>query len=206
MAKLQLALGCLILLMPLAGSVEATPIQTGDAFDVAFHATTCQNCWGPNENLPIVDVQGILTVAPTLGTFWDPWYQTHFLQDVLMVTAVTGTLTIDCSGVAVCAGEGAYSLSFLAANPSGDGWSAPRGDGSYLWPFSAGGIPRYVVFSADGAPFDTRFIHDNAYNLFQWNGQVPVHFSAQRVPDRSSSLVLLTIAIAALSAVKIRST
>jgi hypothetical protein len=111
-----------------------------------------------------------------------------------MVTALSGTLNINCPGVAGCTGDGTFALAFLQPNSGGDGWSAPRGDGSWLlW----GSVPRYLVVSAESSGLNTRFINNNAFNLFQWSspttgygGQVPVTFTTTRVPE-PSSLVLL---------------
>jgi len=107
------------------------------------------------------------------------------MENVTLVTGITGNLTIDCHGLGGCVGDGTYAMSFL---------QAPLGDGSYLL---FGSIPRYLVFSAIGSGLDTRFINDNAFNLFQWNTQVPVTFSTTFVPELSS-LALLGIALSAV--------
>ena len=171
------------LLMCAPDTSEATLITTGEAFDLAFHAETCSMCW--SGVLPQVSMDGLLTVAPAIGSFWDPWYQTYLSGGVLVVTGITGSLTIQ--------GNGTYSLSFLDPDFSGDGWSAPRGDGSYLLPFG----PRYLVFAANGSDLNTRIINDNAYNLFQWSNpdtgygsQVPVQWSAVQVPEPQPSTLL----------------
>lgn len=148
-------------------------------------STTCLGCWG-SQPLPSVNIDAFLTVAPTTGTFWDPFFQAYINQTVLMLTNITGSVSITCMGIGGCTGDGVYSLSFVPPIFAGDGWSAPRGDGSYLF---LDGLPRYLVFSANGSGLNTRIINDNAYNLFQWaspstqfgdqvpltGGIVPVH-------------------------------
>jgi len=168
-------------------AAHATPIHTGEAFNIAFSGHTCTSCWG-NQTLPSVAFDGLLTVAPVTGRFWDPWFTDYFMENVNMVTGITGNLTIDCHGLGGCVGDGTYALSFL---------QAPLGDGSYLL---FGSTPRYLVFSAIGSGLDTRFINDNAFNLFQWNTQVPVNFSTTFVPELSS-LALLGIALSAVMCV-----
>jgi hypothetical protein len=177
--------GVLILLALFSMAAEASPIQTGDAFNMAFSGETCTLCWG-NQVLPSVTIEGLLTVVPVTGaTFWDPWYTDYVWHSGLMVTGISGTLDIDCLAIAGCFGDGSYSMSFL---------QAPLGDGSYLL---SGSIPRFVVFSADGSGLDTRLINDNAYNLLQWSSpatgfgnQVPINWSAVQVPEPSSLSVL----------------
>jgi hypothetical protein len=116
---------------------------------------------------------------------WDPWYQTY-LSSGLIVTGLTGTLSIDCLGVGWCSGQGTYLLSFL---------QPPLGDGSWLLYTNT---PRYLVVSAEGLSPYARFINDNSVNLFQWSSsQVPVTFSTTRVPE-SLSLVLLSIGLSAV--------
>ena len=168
-------------------SAHATPIQTSEAFNIAFSGHTCTNCWG-NQTLPSVAFNGLLTVAPATGRFWDPWFTDYVMESVSMVTGITGTVTIDCHGLGGCSGDGTYALSFL---------QAPLGDGSYLL---FGNLPRYLVFSANGLGLNTRFINDNAFNLFQWDAQVPVNFSTTFVPE-PSSLALLGIALFAVMGV-----
>jgi hypothetical protein len=136
-------------------------------------STTCLGCWG-SQPLPGVHIDAFLTVVQTTGTFWDPFFQAYLNQTVLMLTNITGSVSINCMGIGGCTGDGVYSLSFVPPIFAGDGWSAPRGDGSYLF---LNGLPRYLVFSANGSGLNTRIINDNAYNLFQWDS--PTHFGGQ---------------------------
>src|SRR5688500_15507371 len=99
-----------VLLVANARPADATPIATGEAFNLSFHATTCSGCW--SGALPSVILDGTLTVVPATGSFWDPWFQTFF-SGGLLVTALTGTVEIDCLGIGGCGGGGSYSLSFL---------------------------------------------------------------------------------------------
>jgi hypothetical protein len=179
-------------LLLLSTSAEATPVLTGDAYTITFSAETCTTCWGP-QVLPDIALEGQLTVAPATGAFWDPSLQIYW-GSALMILGISGTIDIDCLGVAGCIGDGSYSLSFLNAIFAGDGWSAPAGDGSYLL-FDT---PRYVVFNSVGSGLNTRMINNNAYNLFQWaspvtrfGGQVPIVWGTTRVPEPSSLLLLI---------------
>jgi hypothetical protein len=167
-------------------SADASPIL------VDFSASTCFGCWS-SPTLPSVNVSGQLTLESIVGTYWDPVYQSYETGERLKVLGITGSLTID--------GSAPYSLSFVGANPAANGWSAPLGDGSWLFNDS---FPRYLVFSTAGFGFDTRIINDNAYNLFQWSSpttgfgsQVPVRWTATPVPEESS-LALLGLGVAAL--------
>jgi hypothetical protein len=185
------ALMAILAFLLLSTSAEATPVLTGDAYTITFSAQTCTTCWGP-QVLPDIALEGLLTVAPATGDFWDPALQIHW-GSALMILGISGTLDIDCLGVAGCTGDGSYSLSFLNAIFGGDGWSAPAGDGSYLL-FDT---PRYVVFNSVGSGLHTRMINNNAYNLFQWDspitrfgGQVPIEWHT-RVPEPSSLLLLI---------------
>ena len=169
-------------------SADASPIL------VDFSASTCFGCWS-SPTLPSVNISGQLTLESMVGTYWDPFYQSYETGERLQVLGITGSLTID--------GSAPYSLSFVGANPAGNGWSAPLGDGSWLFNDS---FPRYLVFSTAGFGFDTRIINDNAFNLFQWDSptggnQVPVSWSAARVPE-ASSLALLAFGVAALAVLK----
>src|SRR5262245_56477258 len=94
---------------------EATPIQTGQAFTLSVNGETCAGCWPWQSTLPDVNIEALLSVVPVMGTFWDPWYGAYLQQNALMVTGISGTLSIDCLGVAGCEGDGTYSLSFLQA-------------------------------------------------------------------------------------------
>jgi len=177
---------------------EATPIQTGAAFSLSIKGETCAGCWPWQSTLPDVNIEALLSVVPVMGTFWDPSYGAYLQQNALMVTGISGTASIDCLGVAGCVGDGTYSLSFL---------QAPLGDGSYLW---GANTPRYAVFSANGSGYSTRIINDNAYNLFQWSSpttgfgsQVPINWSAVRVPE-PSSLSLLSVGVIGVTLFKRR--
>jgi hypothetical protein len=190
--------GVLIVLALFAMRAEAAPITTGDAYNIAFSAETCTQCWG-GQVLPSVTIEGLLTVVPVTGaTFWDAFFGDYAWHSGLMVTAISGTLDIDCLGIAGCFGDGFYSLSFL---------QALLGDGSYLL---SDDIPRYVVFSAEGSGLDTRIINDNANSLFQWSSpatgfgtQVPINWSAVQVPE-PSSLTLLALGLIGVMRLKSR--
>jgi hypothetical protein len=186
---------------------EATPIQTGEAYNIAFRAETCDFCWPPESSLPNITIQGLMTVVPvTSASFWDPLFGEGAWQSALLITGIDGTLSIDCQGVAGCSGDGLYDVAFAAATPGSDGWSTPRGDGSYLL-FD---VPRYSVFSAVGSGLNTRLINDNAGNLFQWASprtgfgtQAPVTWTATKVPE-PSSLAVFSVGVAAVLFLKSR--
>ena len=198
----------LIVLALFSAPAAAMPVETGEAFTLSFSAETCSGCWPWESTLPDVTIEGLLTVVPvTGGSFWDPWFADYAWHSALMVTGISGTLSIDCMGVAGCVGDGFYSLSYVQANPGGDGWSSPLGDGSYLL---FNDLFRYVVFSAEGSGLNTRIINDNAYNLFQWASpatgygtQVPIQLSAVQVPE-PSSLSLLAVGFVGVTILKSR--
>ena len=206
--RLSVRLGLFVSCLLICVSAHAAPITIGEGYNMSFSGGTCQGCWG-NQLVPNVTFSGLLTVAPVTGAqLWDPIYGAYYSSG-LMVTALSGTLDINCRGAAGCTGDGTYALSFLQANPGGDGWSAPRGDGSWLL---LGSIPRYLVVSADGSGLNTRFINDNAFNLFQWSSpetgygsQAPVTFTTTRVPE-PSSFALLGIGFSAVLGVAGRRT
>jgi hypothetical protein len=189
--KFKLALPVLLFLVVFSKPAHADTIYR-------LTATTCGDCFGGGSTLPSVNIDAFLSVVQTTGTFWDPFFTAYINQTVLMLTGITGTVSINCMGVAGCTGTGVYALAFVPAVFAGDGWSAPRGDGSYLF---LSGLPRYLVFSAVGSGLNTRIINDNAFNLFQWENPV-THFGSQvpltggvvLVPEPSS----LMLAVAGL--------
>ncbi len=173
-----------------ARSARAAPIV------VDVSGATCYACWG-DPTLPSIDFTAQLTLDSVAGTFWDPVYTTYVSHQELMLTGITGTVSIG--------GAGSYSFGFLPPNPAGDGWSAPLGTGSWLFDIN---MPRYLVFSALGSGFDTRIINDNAYDLFQWSSpatgfgtQVPISWTAVLVPE-PSSVSLLAVGLVAVALLK----
>ena len=176
----------------------AAPIPMGEAYSIYFQTETCDSCWPGESSLPDVTIAGFLTVVPVTGaSFWDPMYGDGAWPSGLMVTDISGNLSLDCMALAGCFGDGAYSLSFLPA---------PNGDGSYL----LSDIPRYLVFSAAGSGLNTRIINDNAYNLMQWSSpttgfgtQTPISWSAVSVPE-PSSLSLLAVGLIGVTLFKRR--
>ena len=176
---------------------QAAPVPLGEAFSMYFHGETCDTCWPP-QPLPDVTIDGFLTVVPVTGaSFWDPMYGAGAWSGGLMVTGITGNMSLDCGGIAGCSSGSSYALSYL---------QAPLGDGSYL----LGGLPRYLVFSAVGSSLNTRIINDNANNLIQWNSppagfgsQAPITWSAVRVPE-PSTLSLMAAGLAGIAALASR--
>jgi PEP-CTERM motif len=187
--KFTHAFPVLLLLVVFSRPVHADTI---DPTVYRLTATTCVGCFG-SQPLPSVHIDAFLSVVQTTGTFWDPFFTAYINQTVLMLTGITGSVSINCMGIAGCAGDGTYALSFVPAIFAGDGWSAPRGDGSYLF---LDGLPRYLVFSSVGSGLNTRVINDNAFNLFQWENPV-THFGSQvplmggvvQVPEPSSLML-----------------
>lgn len=170
---------CIVLFMSVAPA-RATAIEIGDPYQMSFHASTCTLCW-PWSTSPELTLDGTLTVALASGNFWDPIYQMYWTR-ALMITDVSGTMTVDCLGVAWCTGSGSYAMSFLPTTHS---------DGSYLlW-----GIPRLFVFGLDGPVIGSSIFNDNAFNLASWSGtMVPVTWSSQVIPTPEVSTLTMLLA------------
>jgi len=112
-----------LLMTLLLGAVTpaaATPIETGEAATAVFHGNTCVFCapWSRPPQ-PDVTLEGTMTVVPAIGTYFQQYWKYLFQGEELLVTQVSGTLTIDCHGIVGCQDDGVHALS-LAPAPYGD--------------------------------------------------------------------------------------
>lgn len=188
-------LACFPLVALFASSVEAAAIPIGEAFNIVFHSESfkIESPGPPTPEPPNIKIDGVLTVVLANGQFLDLFHQ-DFYSFALMATGITGTVSIDCSPSTVfgqCGRSGNYTFSSIF--PLG------RGDGSYLLPSTGLGA---LSFGGDGASFF--LFNDLAYNYFYAPDvfQVPVTWSATRVPDTASSLLLLAIGMAGIAYMK----